>query len=289
VYAPGDVGSEQAWVDLMNRAIHPGAGDPVPSVITSSWYINDRDDAATLSAMLLDTISAEFQDAAALGVTVFVAAGDSGSASRVLDGNAHVQYPGSDPWVTSVGGTTIGNVSGSSFTEIVWNDEYPPGSFQYGATGGGVSDYFPVPAWQTNAGVSPTSVNDHLVRRGVPDIAGNASLNSGFPTDVNGGPRTFGGTSQTAPFYAGLAATINAAIHTRIGFLNPTLYAQSSKIFRDITSGDNLWQYVQSTPHYTAGPGWDACSGLGVVDGKQLLGVLQGVWSAEIMASLPMW
>ncbi len=173
--------------------------------------------------------------------------------------------------------------------EIVWNDESPPGSFQYGATGGGVSDYFAVPAWQTNAGVSPTSVNDHLVRRGVPDIAGNASPNSGFPTDVNGGHPTFGGTSQTAPFYAGLAATINAAIHTRIGFLNPTLYAQSTKIFRDITSGNNLWQYVLSTPYYTAGPGWDACSGLGVVDGKRLLGVLQGVWAAEIMASLPVW
>jgi kumamolisin len=105
------------------------------------------------------------------GVTVCIASGDTGSNSKISDGKAHVQYPGSDPWVLSVGGTTLGNINGSSFDEYVWNDNW-------GATGGGVSDFFALPSCQSGAGV-PVSVNDHHTGRGVPDVGGNALPTAG--------------------------------------------------------------------------------------------------------------
>src|ERR1700730_7855798 len=70
----------------------------------------------------------------------------------------HVEYPGSDPWVLSVGGTTIGNISGSSFDEYVWNDPDPSDPTHWGTTGGGISDFFGLPTYRGGAGV-PRSLN----------------------------------------------------------------------------------------------------------------------------------
>ena len=152
--------------------VHPSAGDPVCSVLSSSFYVSDGDDAATLtaesiSASWVTALSMAFQDAAIQNVTMCIASGDTGTQSKRTDGKAHVQYPGSDPWVLSVGGTTVGNIVGSSFDEYVWND----GS---GATGGGVSDRFGKPAYQLGADV-PASMNDGHIGRGVPNVAANAS------------------------------------------------------------------------------------------------------------------
>jgi hypothetical protein len=145
----------------------------------------------------------------------------------------------------------------------------------YSATGGGVSDHFLLPAWQNMAGVPP-SFNDGKVRRGVPDIAGNASLNSGYPMSVGGQAFTANGTSAVAPLYAGLAACIIAKLGQPIGFLNPTLYALGESVFRDIKIGNNLWGDPSNKAQhaYSAGQGWDACSGWGVIDGNALLSAL---------------
>ena len=132
------------------------------------------------TAAFVTAVDQAFEDAAIQGVTVCIASGDTGSESKVGDGKAHVQYPGSDPWVLSCGGTTIGNVIGTSFDEWVWND----GS---GATGGGISAIFPLPSYQVDAGV-PGSVNDGHHGRGVPDVAANASVASGYPIIVGGSP-----------------------------------------------------------------------------------------------------
>jgi kumamolisin len=114
---------------------------------------------------------ATFQEAATFGMTVFVASGDYGSSAGIPGPVAHVAFPESDPWVTSVGGTTIGNVVGSSFTEVTWVAAGP----EFGTTGGGISDAFDLPFWQHHHNV-PLSVNPgHRKGRGVPDVAGYAS------------------------------------------------------------------------------------------------------------------
>jgi kumamolisin len=102
----------KGWVDLLHRVAHPNAGDPVCSVLSSSYYICDGDDPTTLArygitAAGLNASSAAFQDAAVQNVTVCIASGDTGTDSKIGDGKAHVQYPTSDPWVLSVGGTTV--------------------------------------------------------------------------------------------------------------------------------------------------------------------------------------
>ena len=123
------LGSQQGWVDLIGRVVHPSAGDPVCSVLSSSFYVADGDDAASLtgegiSTSWLTAVHQAFQDAAIMGVTICIASGDTGTESKLSDGKAHVQYPGSDPWVLAVGGTTIGNVTATSFEEWMWNDNW---------------------------------------------------------------------------------------------------------------------------------------------------------------------
>jgi kumamolisin len=269
---------ERGWWDLITRVVTPKAGDlptdvAPPSVLTCSLFASKSDDAVTLGAATdwLAVVTGAFQDAAVQGVTVCIAAGDDGSDSGVGDGKAHVQYPASDPWVLSCGGTTVGNISGSSFDEYVWNDSS-------GATGGGVSDYFPLPSYQQGARVPP-SVTDEHVGRGVPDVAGNASSWSAYG-DLYLGGEGFGGegTSAVAPLYAGLIALLNAALGERIGFLNPTLYQLGNSVCRDITpTAGPTSNACNGAPGYPAGSGWDACTGWGVINGKALLSALQAL------------
>jgi hypothetical protein len=286
-------GSQSGWVDMLQKIAHPSGSDPICSVISSSFYISDGDDSSTLSneglsTAFIDAISAAFHDAAIQGVTVCIASGDTGSSSKVggnpsawgygfaADGKAHVQYPGSDPWVLAVGGTTIGNVIGATFDEYVWNDPNPSDPQNWGTTGGGISDHFDLPSYQNGVGV-PHSVNGSRVGRGVPDVAANASLNSGYSgLTVGGGSFTGNGTSASSPLWAGLIAVINAALGENVGFVNPLIYALGSSFFRDIVPGagpaDNSNSGVTG---YPAGPGWDACTGWGSINGKRLLAGLQ--------------
>jgi kumamolisin len=272
------------WVDLLNRVIHPGVNDPVCSVLSSSFYVANGDDAATLAAEGVSTgwilaVTMVLQDAALQGITFCTVSGDYGVDTTsygggVSDHKAHVVYPGSDPWALCCGGTTIGNVNGASFDEYVWNDTFFGGVS--GATGGGVSDYFnALPAYQSGVGV-PVSLKDGHVGRGVPDVAANASPNSGYPIIVGGGTSVGNGTSAAAPLWAGLIAVLNAALGWNLGFANPTLYALGSPAFRDIVGppgpADNGLNGVKG---YPAGPAWDACTGWGSPNGSALLTMLK--------------
>ena len=208
-----------------------------------------------------------------MGVTIIVSSGDTGSGCEVGDDKAHVEYPGSDPYVTCCGGTTLANVSGPEFAEDVWNTTD-------GVTGGGISDIicppnFPLPAWQSAANV-PGSINDGHKGRGVPDIAGNADRNSGYTLFQDGkNIGTVGGTSAAAPLYAGLAALMNAHLGKPVGYLNPTLYSLPyTQVFRDIN--DNRNNASGGASGYVSGPGWDGCTGLGSVDGTALENALGG-------------
>ena len=186
----------------------------------------------------LDSYEAVFAAARAKGVTVFVAAGDSGSTDGT--GKDVVDFPASSPSVVGCGGTrlTLGP-DGTRAAEVVWNDN-PTSS----ATGGGMSTHFP--------------------GRQVPDIAGDADPQTGYQVLVDGQSFVIGGTSAVAPLYAAMTAVVRQAYGQPWDFLNTVLTNPS--ICFDVTEGNN--------GGYKAGPGRDDVSGYGVVDMGKLLTLL---------------
>ena len=252
---------EQGWVDAITTAVHDAVNKP--SVISISWGWAELEQALGLlwSPAAIDAVSDAISEAAVMGVTVLAASGDDGSRCQISDGKAHVLYPASDPGVTACGGTTIADISGSVFSELTWNDN--------GITGGGISDVFNPPPWQSSANI-PLSVNPPGDRhgRGVPDVAGYANGYQIVFAGESQGP--YWGTSETAPLYAGLVALLNAARGESMGYLNPTLYGEAgTSVFRDIADGGS--NASSGTSGYKSGPGWDACTGLGSIDGTALL------------------
>ncbi len=229
--------TEQGFVDAVTTAVHDATNRP--SVLSISWGGPE----SSWSSAGMTSLDHACQSAAALGVTITVAAGDSGSSDGVNDGQNHVDFPASSPHVLGCGGTEL-IASGTTIqSETVWNN----GSTG-GATGGGVSAVFSLPSWQANAGVPGGTM------RGVPDVAGDASPYSGYNILVDGQQTVVGGTSAVAPLWAALIALINQQKGVPAGFVNPTLY-QNPGDFHDITKGNN--------GAYSAGPGWDPCTGLG--------------------------
>jgi hypothetical protein len=262
--------SEQGWVDAVTKAATDAVNKPSVLSISYGWPENETIEGLTWSLAAIKAVNTTFQEAAAMGISVFVSSGDDGSSCGMTDKKAHVLYPGSDPNVSCVGGTSISNVSGLNFTEHTWP-----------ATGGGISDIFcapnfPLPPWQMAANV-PGSANDGHKGRGIPDLAANSDPASGyelFQEGVNIG--AVGGTSAAAPLYAGLAALMNAGFEEPVGYLNPNLYAVPyAYAFRDIN--DAVSNASGGAPGYKSGPGWDACTGLGGANGVALEYALRGV------------
>lgn len=229
--------SEQGFVDVLTTALHDTTNHP--EVLSISWgWEPEPFFAASLSSLM-----SQFS---IIGVTVFASSGDSGS-----DGG--VTYPASDPWVTGCGGTTTENVSGTSFTQVAW-----------AGSGGGISDVFLVPEFQTSISIplSVTSSPVGHIGRGVPDIAGNGDPNSGYLLILNGVPTgLWGGTSAVAPLYAGFVALLNTTLGNPVGYLNSGLYDPNDPyVYNDVASGSN--------GGYNAGSSWDAVTGWGSIIGK---------------------
>ena len=203
-----------------------------------------------------------FQAAAAMGVTICCAAGDNGSSDGVADGKPHVDFPSSSPFALGCGGTKLTATGTIISAEVVWNAN-PTNS----ATGGGVSGFFALPAYQKNAKVPPLT---GAGGRGVPDVAGDADPASGYQVRVDGQNLVFCGTSAVAPLWAGLIALMNQKLGHQVGFLNPLIYGSlaGQGLFNDIVSGNN--------GNYSAAPGWDACTGWGSPIGGKLLVALGG-------------
>jgi len=240
--------TDQGFQDAISTAIHDTANNP--SVISISWGGPE----STWSQTAINSMDTTCQSAAALGISITVAAGDNGSSDGESGNN--VDFPASSPHVLGCGGTALTASNGQCQSEVVWNDQASSG----GATGGGVSAVFPLPVWQANAGVPGSAATGG---RGVPDVAGDASPGTGYQILVDGQQEVVGGTSAVAPLWAGLIALLNQQLGRNVGFLNPQIYSLGEKPFFDITSGNN--------GAFSADTGWDACTGLGSPNGQLLL------------------
>jgi kumamolisin len=253
--------TDQGFVDAIFDAAY---ASPAPIAISISWGMSE-DSWSSQAREVMDSVMA---DAAALGATVCVAAGDNGSSDGVSDGRAHCDFPASSPHALACGGTRLeGNLSTDKITgEVVWNDaEFGEGGS--GATGGGVSDVFSLPSWQATAGVPKPGARSPG-GRGVPDVAGNADPVTGYQIVSDGEYVLVGGTSAVAPLWAGLIARLAQATRKRFGLLQPLIYSgtkpgEDVTGFNDITQGNN--------GAYRAGPGWDPCTGLGSPSAQALL------------------
>ncbi len=247
--------TDQGFIDGLSTAVHDTTHKP--SVVSISWGQSEDSWTAQARSQLEQILT----EAAALAVTVTVAAGDNGSTDNVTDGQQHVDFPASAPHALGCGGTSL-QASGAQITsETVWDNAGG------GATGGGVSRQFPLPSYQSAAKV-PANVDTQASGRGVPDVSGDADPSTGYRIRVDGNDQVFGGTSAVAPLWAGLIARVNQALGAPVGFLAPRLYPLlGTAAFNDITSGAN--------GSYSAGPGWDACTGLGSPNGTQLLSELR--------------
>jgi hypothetical protein len=250
------------WIAAIDAVVAPGPGQPFPSVITISWGWDE----AEWSPSQLAAMNAKWALASAMGITIFTGSGDKGSMGNAdeTDGRSHVCYPACDPYVTAVGGTSIYNVSGSSFDEDTWKD-----------TGGGISTAFGLPPWQVGIGVPASINNGTTVGRGVPDLAGYAN---GYEISLYGEDGgSWSGTSEGSPLYAAVVAVLNAKLGYHIGHFNSTIYALATTIgadiFRDIDDGvSNAFTFTEKPPNppttitspgYTSIKGWDACTGWG--------------------------
>ncbi|QGN35535.1 S8 family serine peptidase [Microlunatus sp. Gsoil 973] len=247
--------TDRGFLDAINAAIHDHTNQP--SVVSISWGGPE----SSWASQALDAFDEAFQDAGALGVSIFCAAGDSGSTDGVGDGKQHTDFPASSPHVVGCGGTRL-TISDQQASEVVWSTN--------GATGGGISDHFDPPDYQAVADV-PSSANPPGTRRGrgVPDVAGDADPATGYIVRVDGRMFVIGGTSAVAPLWAGLTALLNQGQDAPVGFLNPALYAiagSAPDAFHDVTQGSN--------GAYHAVTGWDPCTGWGSPNAGDLAAAL---------------
>jgi kumamolisin len=233
VYTAPDI-HEASLLFAFNEAIGLGEVD----VLSDSFSHSE----STVSRGVANQYEASAKMAAAIGMTVVAASGDSGG----------VDVPATVPHVTAVGGTQL-TFQGDQTNEVVWNQ-----------SGAGRSRYFPVPGYQAG----PARGADG---RAIPDVSMNAQTYY-WVYHIDGWHRR-GGTSFAAPVFAAMIAVIDgerkAQGKPNLGFLNPILYGDSKvqRTFRDVTDG--------ATGRYTASQGWDFASGWGTPNAPALADALK--------------
>ncbi len=205
---------------------------------------------------------APWMQAAAQGMTHYVASGDLGAWDAGQKQALTVDFPSALPAVTAVGGTTaFMSNQGGYLRELAWGSPLS----QSGA-GGGVSKFWAKPAWQRGPGVLQSFSNGN---RQVPDVAAIADSSTGYSLFFGSRQHEVGGTSAAAPLWAAVTALIDQGLRgdgvRPVGFANPALYTIARThpgVFHDVTGGNNLY--------YPAGPGWDFVTGWGTPDVTRL-------------------
>ena len=277
--------------------------DDDTDVISTSWGQCE----AQTPAAVISAESSLFEQAATQGQTVVAAAGDEGSEDCYFfpsstDTRLQVDDPGSQPWVTSVGGTSLSQL-GPPPTESTWND----GLF-LGSGGGGLSTQWTMPSWQLGPGVQnqftpprdsftgaepcPMSSGAGTVScREVPDVAADADPDSGVGVYCScfGGSHwgRVGGTSMASPLWASLVALADEGIAgDKAGFVDPVLYqagCAADPPFNDVTTGENQPNNSSPSdppssptgPYYPATSGYDLATGLGTPDAGAVVDALR--------------
>jgi hypothetical protein len=231
-------------------------------------------------------LHAELQAAATHHVTVVAASGDIGVVGepcsiKGLTGAftpvKGVSLPASDPLVPAAGGTSLNasHKTGAYLSETAWGLPYSDPGSTFQASGGGHGHLFARPGYQDG-------VPDIGATRGVPDVAADTSGHTGMALAISEGAgktyiRNSGGTSATAPLWAGLIALANQYAGRRLGFVNPTLYRIAHtplyhQAFHDITTGTNTVTFPPKTiTGYQAAPGWDPTTGPGSPNAQVLI------------------
>jgi len=224
-----------------------------PSIISISWGAIEL----YWPPNFLNEMNILFSNAANLGINICIATGDSGSSNSYNGGyTTNTMFPASSPFVTACGGTTLSSptaIYNANTVETAWSLVYSDNVYLGG--GGGFSQYFSVPSYQSNLGYS---------MRGIPDISLNANPNTGVVFYVNSTLQIYGGTSVAAPLFAGYLACTNINY-----FINPYLYNFNSNCFRDIISGTN--------GAYPAITGYDLSTGLGSINGCNLTPAINAI------------
>jgi kumamolisin len=315
----------QGYLNAIDQAIH---NDDYAAISIS--YGLDEEARGTAAnpgwPALNQSVDEAFRDAAAIGLPVFVSSGDQGSGSKrgeiqsggqlvevtVLAPAAHCEYPSSSPYATAVGGTMLFAQDGAITDEVVWNElgALQQNQFYFGgATGGGVSQRYPAPSYQTSAGVNLMSANNPPAPgRCVPDVAGNSGALTGYLVSQPPGSQfkiaPVGGTSAAAPMWTALMACVREALGNPPPsfFFNDFVYAAgATPAFRDIVKGRQV-TYAANGPvlgpitatgnnrsakvnGYNSGQGYDLCTGWGSPNGAQLVKQLQTWLSTQAHGS----
>ncbi|HET6385052.1 MAG TPA: protease pro-enzyme activation domain-containing protein [Armatimonadota bacterium] len=254
-----------AVVDLYDRI----ATDDAVQSISTSWGIFEPYLAANLPS-LLNAESASFMQMAAQGQSMFAASGDFGAFADGTD--LGCSDPAAQPYVVGVGGTSLFTTSsGDYLSETTWDADTTPTD---GASGGGISVFWPIPSWQNNV-ISAPSLGSTTFRN-VPDVSLDADPNTGYDIYLQsyGGFFTIGGTSAAAPLWSSFMALVNQSRAgvglPNLGFPNPVIYslakvsAYYGQEFHDIADGS-------SNIFYPAVAGYDDATGWGTFNGANLL------------------
>ena len=250
----------------LKRAIHDKRFRP--TVISISFGGNERD----FPENEKETLNQVLHEAAALNVTVLASSGDNGSRGNFqdLDSNISVHLPAAHPLVLSIGGTQIHEQEGVIVDEHVW--EVSAMGITMAQSGGGFSKDQKMPKYQI--GTIPNTI-DHNGKRGIPDVAANASSTPGILFYMGDKTQVSSGTSASTPLWAALIARINQHLNDNgirnIGFANPILYHEDIKsTFNPVEKGTN--------GAYEAGKGWDPCTGLGTPNGEKLMQAIHSLF-----------
>jgi subtilase family serine protease len=280
VLSAGAIGTQEGpgAIVALAAAVDYAVKHDLGNVLSLSWGVSEPTLFNAQGYSIINAMEGAFENARTHNITVLAAAGDQGSAGYEATASGGIgpfypypvaTYPGSSPNVTAVGGTTLllNPTTGARESEVVWNTSS-------GAGGGGVSQYFAEPSWQTGLPHSDQKIlcsTDGDCHRGVPDVSlcgaelFAAYFSFGNPWGWSGLVGGFSGTSLSTPMWGGIVADLNQLVEFPLGFLNPNLYESGGNFLNDITVGNNAWA-PSGVSGYNASKGWDPASGWGTAN-----------------------